>query len=235
MPSAQRKISFKYRDLSVKWKETYSLPFSVCLETKIREFPFKILINILFTNDNLFRFNMIDSPLRAFCKTDKSICFIVVMFFFLLNFHFLYAEFFFLWCCRVIIQRWVPTQNLPIMHLMWMNSWDWCTKQLMLWKTIERNYISCSVSDGKFFQYMTLHCTALLKSQTVSAFALHFYLLCEGLFSLTSLSEGKEPWKRSQAGWAFLCLCDTNLNSFLDTHTYSGYDLPATASTAKNM
>ena len=69
-PSAQIKLNNKYPELSVEWKKIYSLPFTVTLEAKVREFQYKLLNNIVFTNDKLFRFKMIDSPLRAFCQTE---------------------------------------------------------------------------------------------------------------------------------------------------------------------
>ena len=37
---------------------------------KFREFQYKLLNNIVFTNDKLFRFNIIDSLLRVFCQTE---------------------------------------------------------------------------------------------------------------------------------------------------------------------
>ena len=52
------------------WKKIYSLPFVVTIETKIREFQYKLLNDIVFTNEKLFRFKMIDSPLCSFCKKD---------------------------------------------------------------------------------------------------------------------------------------------------------------------
>ena len=38
VPSAQIKLDNKYPELSVEWKKIYSLPFTVTLETKVREF-----------------------------------------------------------------------------------------------------------------------------------------------------------------------------------------------------
>lgn len=62
-PSAQKEMNEKFPKLQVGWKEIYSLPFVVTIETKIREFQYKILNNIVFTNEKLFRLKMIDSPL----------------------------------------------------------------------------------------------------------------------------------------------------------------------------
>ena len=42
-PSAQNKMKNKYPQLVVDWKKIYSLPFTVTVETKIREFQYKIL------------------------------------------------------------------------------------------------------------------------------------------------------------------------------------------------
>jgi len=49
------------------WKKNYSLPFTVTLETKIREFQYKLLNDIIFTNERLFCFKMIESPMCTFC------------------------------------------------------------------------------------------------------------------------------------------------------------------------
>ena len=52
----------------------FDLPFTVTVETKLREFQYKILNDIVYTNDKLFRFKMIESPLCTFCqKEDESL------------------------------------------------------------------------------------------------------------------------------------------------------------------
>ena len=56
-------------------KQVYSLPFIVTIETKIREFQYKVLNNIVFTNDRMFQFKMTYSPreyspLCSFCKRE---------------------------------------------------------------------------------------------------------------------------------------------------------------------
>ena len=53
------------------WKQIYSLPFTVTIETKIREFQYKTLNNIIFANQKLFKLKMIESPLCTFCKTES--------------------------------------------------------------------------------------------------------------------------------------------------------------------
>ena len=48
----------------------YSLPFTVTIETKIREPQYKVLNNIVFTNERLFKWGLSDSPLCTFCKQE---------------------------------------------------------------------------------------------------------------------------------------------------------------------
>ena len=71
-PSAQSKMKNKYPQLVVEWKKIYSLPFTVTVETKLGEFQYKILNDIVYTNDKLFRFKMIESPLCTFCQEEDE-------------------------------------------------------------------------------------------------------------------------------------------------------------------
>jgi len=67
---SKKKLKTKYPQFAVDWKKIYSLDFVVTIETKIREFQYKLLNDIVFTHEKLFRFKMIDSPLCSFCKKD---------------------------------------------------------------------------------------------------------------------------------------------------------------------
>ena len=71
-PTAQKKFQEKFPQLQADWKEIYSLPFTVSIETKIREFEYKILKNIVFTNEKLFRLKLTDSSLCAFCNRETE-------------------------------------------------------------------------------------------------------------------------------------------------------------------
>ena len=51
-------------------KRVYLLSFRTTLETKLREFQFKILNRIVFTNEKLFRFGMAESDKCVFCQTE---------------------------------------------------------------------------------------------------------------------------------------------------------------------
>ena len=44
--------------------------FIVTTDTKVREFQDKLLNNIVFINEKMFKFKMTDSPLCSFCKLE---------------------------------------------------------------------------------------------------------------------------------------------------------------------
>ena len=69
-PTAKKKLSAKYHHLTIDWKRVYLLSFRTTLETKLREFQFKILNPIVFTNEKLFCFDMAESDKCAFCQTE---------------------------------------------------------------------------------------------------------------------------------------------------------------------
>ena len=71
-PTAQQKISDKYSDTIIDWKKVYSLPFRTTLDSKLREFQYKVLNNIVFTNDKLFRFGLSQSPNCTFCNEEPE-------------------------------------------------------------------------------------------------------------------------------------------------------------------
>ena len=63
-----KRFQDQFPDVQFDWNEIYSLSFKVSLETKIKEFQCKILHNIVFTNERLFKIKIIYSPERTFCK-----------------------------------------------------------------------------------------------------------------------------------------------------------------------
>ena len=71
-PTAQQKTSDKHPDTSINWKKVYSLPFRTTLDSKLREFQYKILKNIVFTKDKLFRFGLSQSPNCTFCNEEPE-------------------------------------------------------------------------------------------------------------------------------------------------------------------
>ena len=70
-PTAQQKITDKYSDTVINWKKVYFLPFNTTLDSKLREFQYKIL-NIVFTNDKLFRLGLSQSPNCTFCNEEPE-------------------------------------------------------------------------------------------------------------------------------------------------------------------
>ena len=56
------------------WNEIYHLPFKVTIDCKLREFQFKILHNILYTNARLSKMNIptVDNALCSFCKNKEE-------------------------------------------------------------------------------------------------------------------------------------------------------------------
>ena len=54
----KKKFKEKFPQFPVDWKKIYSSPLTVTIETKIREFQYKVLNNIVFTNERLFSAEM---------------------------------------------------------------------------------------------------------------------------------------------------------------------------------
>ena len=54
LPTGQKKLSNKYPHSLIEWEKVFSLSFRSTLESKLREFQYKILNCIVFTNEKLF-------------------------------------------------------------------------------------------------------------------------------------------------------------------------------------
>ena len=54
LPTAQKKLSDKYPHSAIDWEKVYSLSFRSSMESKLREFQYKILNCIVFTMKNSF-------------------------------------------------------------------------------------------------------------------------------------------------------------------------------------
>ena len=72
IPTAQKKYNeaFSTHASQLDWEKIYLLPFKTTLDTKLREFQYKILNRILYTNKMLFKFKKVDSPLCVFCEKE---------------------------------------------------------------------------------------------------------------------------------------------------------------------
>ena len=51
----------------VEWEKVYMLQRIVTIESSLRSFQYRILNNILYLNERLFKFNIVDSPLCSLC------------------------------------------------------------------------------------------------------------------------------------------------------------------------
>ena len=67
-PTAQTYFENEFNETNFEWKKIYLLPRKVTTDTKLRNFQYKILNNILFLNKLLFRFKVVDTSVCSFCK-----------------------------------------------------------------------------------------------------------------------------------------------------------------------
>ena len=66
--TAQTYFENEFNETNFDWKKIYLLPRKVTTDTKLRNFQYKILNNILLLNKLLFRFKVEDSSVCSFCK-----------------------------------------------------------------------------------------------------------------------------------------------------------------------
>ena len=52
------------------WTEVYNRIFSTTIESKLRSFQFKFVHNIIYTNDRLFKYGIVQSKYCTFCLTE---------------------------------------------------------------------------------------------------------------------------------------------------------------------
>ena len=56
----------------IDWKKVYLIPRKVTIETSLRVFQYKILNNILYLNDTLYKFGFADNPLCSLCAKKSE-------------------------------------------------------------------------------------------------------------------------------------------------------------------
>ena len=73
-PSAKRKFDATYAstEQALDWKGIYSNVFRCAIDTKTREFQYKILNRILPLNNFLFKIGKTNSPLCSFCQSSEE-------------------------------------------------------------------------------------------------------------------------------------------------------------------
>ena len=73
-PTAQSKYEAEYANVVLDWKKIYSLPFTVAMDSKTRQFQYKILNRYLVTNVYLKKFGIKLSSDCSFCEdADESL------------------------------------------------------------------------------------------------------------------------------------------------------------------
>ena len=71
-PTAQVKYMEWHSSACLEWQEIYSFPSKVLIDTKSREFQYKILNRYLTTNSFLHKIGLIASPLCTFCGLESK-------------------------------------------------------------------------------------------------------------------------------------------------------------------
>ena len=61
-----------FQNKDIDWKHVYLLPRRVTVDTNLRIFQYKILNNVLYLNEKLFRFKKISCPLCSFCQSENE-------------------------------------------------------------------------------------------------------------------------------------------------------------------
>ena len=69
-PVCEPLFSTQYGIQEEEWPQMYLLPFQCTIEVKLRVFQFKILHNILYTNERLFKMKQVATKCCTFCETS---------------------------------------------------------------------------------------------------------------------------------------------------------------------
>ena len=73
-PTAQIKFQDLYQNFVFSWNKIYTCLSKATIDCKIREFQYKMLNRILYTNKILFKMKLVESLLNSFCKEfDESL------------------------------------------------------------------------------------------------------------------------------------------------------------------
>lgn len=74
VPTAQERYNEIFSNYSLEWEKNYALPFQVALDTRTREFQFKILNRIMYMNFQLKKFGYWESASCTFgCGEDETL------------------------------------------------------------------------------------------------------------------------------------------------------------------
>ena len=71
-PNSQTHFENLFPNFKSDWKSIYKLPRRMSLDTNLRMFQCKLLNNVLYLNNMLFRFKKVDSPLCSYCNEEEE-------------------------------------------------------------------------------------------------------------------------------------------------------------------
>ena len=71
-PTAKAKISAKFKIMEDLWPRIYTMASKCTLDTKARILQFKILNNVLYPNQQLYKMNLSESPLCSLCYKEQE-------------------------------------------------------------------------------------------------------------------------------------------------------------------
>ena len=71
-PTAQKSLEQALNLNNVNWSKMYLLPRVTTIDSSLRSFQYKILNNILYLNERLFKFSIVDSPLCSLRKQENE-------------------------------------------------------------------------------------------------------------------------------------------------------------------
>ena len=71
-PTAQRSIERILQMNDIDWATVYLLPQKTTIESRMRIFQYKILNNILYLNNRLYKFGYVESPMSSLCNSETE-------------------------------------------------------------------------------------------------------------------------------------------------------------------
>ena len=71
-PTSQKSLENLLCRQDLDWASIYMIPRTVTVESKPRIFQYKLLNNILYSNDGLYKMGIVQTPLCSLCKQEKE-------------------------------------------------------------------------------------------------------------------------------------------------------------------
>ena len=71
-PTAQRSTERILQMNDIDWATFYLLPQKTTIESRMRIFQYKILNNILYLNNRLYKFGYVESPMCSLCNSETE-------------------------------------------------------------------------------------------------------------------------------------------------------------------